>query len=68
MRLARIAGRIEEMRSVYKILVDKPKRKRLLRIPRLRWKDNIKMSLRGGGGNLWTELIYLKIGTRCGLL
>jgi hypothetical protein len=40
---------MEEMRSIYKILVDKPERKRSLRRPRHRWKDNIKVNLREVG-------------------
>jgi len=33
------------MRSVYRVLVGKPERKRPLERPRSRWKDNIKMDL-----------------------
>jgi hypothetical protein len=36
-------------RSAYRILVGKPERKRLLRRPRHRWVDNIKIDLRGVG-------------------
>jgi hypothetical protein len=41
-----------EGRAVYKVLVEKPERKRPLGKPRCRWKDNIKMDLRevGYGG------------------
>jgi hypothetical protein len=35
-----------EGRGVYRGLVGKPEGKRLLRIPRRRWKDNIKLDLR----------------------
>jgi Lhr-like helicase len=35
-----------EMRNIYKILVTKPERKSLLRRPRCRWEDNIRMYLR----------------------
>jgi hypothetical protein len=35
-----------EMRNVEKVLVGKPKRKRLLRRGRLRWQDVIKMDLK----------------------
>jgi hypothetical protein len=34
-----------EKRSVYRLLVGKPERKRLLGRPRRRWIDNIKMDL-----------------------
>jgi len=34
------------MRRVYKILVGKPGEKSLLRRPRRRWEDNIRMDLR----------------------
>jgi hypothetical protein len=33
------------MRNAYKLLVRKPERKRLVGIPRRRWKNNIKMDL-----------------------
>jgi hypothetical protein len=35
-----------EKRNAYRILVGKPEGKRLLRRPRRRWVDNIKMDLR----------------------
>jgi hypothetical protein len=35
-----------EMRNAYNILIIKPKAKRLLGRPRLRWEDNIRMDLR----------------------
>jgi hypothetical protein len=34
-----------EVGNAYKILVEKPEGKRPLGIPRLRWKDNMKMDL-----------------------
>jgi hypothetical protein len=45
-------ARIGERRGVYRVLVRKPKGKRLLGSPRLRWEDNIKMDLQkvGCGG------------------
>jgi hypothetical protein len=36
---------MEENRNAYRLLVGKPKRKRLLGKPRRRWVDNIKMDL-----------------------
>jgi hypothetical protein len=41
MRWAGYVSRIEEMRNVYKILVQKPEGKRPLGRPRRRWEDNI---------------------------
>jgi hypothetical protein len=38
-------ARVEERRSVYRILVGKPGGKKPLGRPRRRWKDNIKMDL-----------------------
>jgi hypothetical protein len=51
-RRMRWPGRVawmEEGRSMYRILVGKPKGKRPLRRPRHRWKDGIKMDLRETG-------------------
>ena len=50
-------ARMEEGRSVHRVLVGKPEVKRPKGGPRLRWEDNIKMDLRelGGGGD-WMEL------------
>jgi hypothetical protein len=60
-RRMRWAGRVERMgegRGVYRVLVGKPKGKRLLGRPRRRWKDTIKMGLQevGCGGMDWIEL------------
>jgi hypothetical protein len=38
-----------ERRGVYRVLVGKPDEKRPLGIPRLRWKDSIKIDLQGVG-------------------
>jgi len=48
---------MEEGRSVHRVLVGKPERKRPLGRPRRRWEDNIKIDLRevGRGGD-WMEL------------
>jgi hypothetical protein len=39
-------GRMEECRSAFKILICKPKGKRLLGTPRRRWEENIRMNLK----------------------
>jgi len=46
------------MRSVYRVLVGKPKGKRPLGRPRRRWEDNNKMDLQevGCGGVDWIKL------------
>jgi hypothetical protein len=59
-RRMRWAGHVARMRakSAYRILVEKPERKRPLGKPRLRWEDNIKMDLTeiGWGGMDWIDL------------
>jgi hypothetical protein len=45
MRLAGHVARIEEKRNAYRLLVEKPERKRPLGRPRRRWVDNIRMDL-----------------------
>ena len=51
-------ARMEEGRSVHKVLVGKPEGKRPLGRPRRRWEDNIKMDLEeeGRGCGDWMEL------------
>ena len=49
MRWAGRVARMEEGRSVHKVLVVKPERKRPLGRPRRRWEDNIKMDLQEVG-------------------
>jgi len=51
------------MQNVYKILIRKPQRKRLLRRPMHRWEDNIRMYLseRGWEGIDWMQ--WLRTGT-----
>ena len=58
MRWAGHVARKGERRSVYRILVRKPVRKRPPGRPRNRWEDNIKMDLQevGCGGMDWIEL------------
>jgi hypothetical protein len=38
-----------------------------LGVPEHRWGNNIKMDLRGGGWDVWAELIWLRIGFIAGL-
>jgi hypothetical protein len=47
-----------EKRGVYRLLLGKPKRKRLVGRSRIRWKDNIKLDLQEVGceGMGWIEL------------
>ena len=42
---------MEEVRNVFKIVVDKPTGKRPLRRPRRRWEDNIRIDLKEIGIN-----------------
>ena len=49
MRWAGHAARVGEGRGVYRVLVGKPERRRLLGRPRRRWEDNIRMDLREVG-------------------
>ena len=39
-------ARIEEDRRAFKILTGKPTRKRLLRMPRRKWADNVRVDLK----------------------
>jgi hypothetical protein len=52
-----------EKRNVYRLLVEKPEGKRPLGRPRRRWIDNIKMDILEIGLNVWTGLVWLRIGT-----
>jgi hypothetical protein len=58
MRWAGYVARMGEDRDVYRVLVGKPERRRLLGRPRRKWEDNINMDLQevGCGG---TDLIEL---------
>jgi hypothetical protein len=57
MRWAGHVARIGEKRGAYRILVGRPEERRLLRRPRRRWEDNIKMDLQKvGRGMDWIEL------------
>jgi hypothetical protein len=48
-------------KGVYRVLVGRPGRKRLLGRPRRRWEDNIKMDLQEVECGVWTVLSWLKI-------
>jgi hypothetical protein len=49
MRWAGHVAHLRERRGVYRVLVGKPERKRLLGRPKHRWKDKIKMDLQEVG-------------------
>ena len=51
-----------ERRVAFRILVGKPKRKRLFR-PTHRWEVNIKMDVHEMGRETWTGLRWLGVGT-----
>jgi len=55
--------RMAEMRNAHRICVSKPEGKRLLRRPRHRWKDNIRMHIREIVWEVWTGCIWLRLGT-----
>ena len=58
MRWAGHVARMGQGRGVYRVLVEKPERRRPLGRPRRRWEDNIKMDIRevGCGCVDWMEL------------
>ena len=50
---------MELSRNAYRVLVGKPEERNPLGRPRRRWKDNIKMHLREGGGcnaGVWIDI------------
>jgi len=51
-----------DMRYVYKILVGKPKEKRLLGRSRSRLENNIRMDLREIGWKLWAGCFCFRLG------
>jgi hypothetical protein len=65
MRWAGNAANIREKRIAYRLLVGKPKGKRPLGRPRRTWVDNIKIDLReiSWCAVVWTELVWIRIGT-----
>jgi hypothetical protein len=62
MRLAGHVARMGEKRNVYRLLVGKPRGKRLLGRPRRGWIDNIKMDLLEIGLNIedWIGLAQVR--------
>jgi hypothetical protein len=54
---------MEEKRNAYRLLVGKPEGKRPLGRPRRRWVNNIRMVLGEVGWDMWTGLVWLRIGT-----
>jgi hypothetical protein len=67
MRWAGHVGRMKEKRNSYGLLVRKPEEKRPLGSPRRRWVDNIRIILgwilERWDGEMWTGLVWLRIGT-----
>jgi hypothetical protein len=57
-----------ERRQAYKILVGKSEGKRPLGRPWRRWEDNIRVNVSKRVGRLWTGFIWLRTGTKDGLL
>jgi hypothetical protein len=68
MRWAGHVARMGEGRNVYRALVGKTKGKTTLGRPRRRWEDGIKLDLTEIGWGVWSEFIWLRIGTVGGLL
>jgi hypothetical protein len=58
--------RVEEGRSVYRVLIGRPEGKRPLGRPRHRWEDNVKMNLRkiGIDGANWIRLARDRVRRR----
>ena len=52
LRSAGHVDRVEESRSAFRVLTGKPTGYRLLRKPRCRWEDNIRMNLKEIGINM----------------
>jgi hypothetical protein len=63
MKWAGHVTRMLENRNAFTVLVGKPEGKRMLRRPRCRWVDNIKMNIREWDGVAWSGLVWLRIGT-----
>ena len=63
MKWAGHVARVGERSVVYNVLVGKPKGKRPLGRPRIRWEDNIKMDLQNVGCGVWIGSSWLRIGT-----
>jgi hypothetical protein len=69
-RRIRWAGNIARMGEINacNILVGKPEGKRPFGKPRSRWENNTRMDLREQDANVWTGLIWLRIGSSGGPL
>jgi hypothetical protein len=52
---------------MYRVLVEKPWRKRPLGRPRHRWEDNIQMDIQEVDVGMWTGSSRLRIGTGGGI-
>jgi len=63
MRWAGHVARMGERRGVYRVLMWKPKGKRLLGRPRRKLEDNIKMDLQEVDVGVWTGSSWLRTGT-----
>jgi hypothetical protein len=63
LRRMRLARHGEEKRNAYRTLVGKPEGKRPLGRPRCRLVDNIKIDIREIGWDVWSGLVWLRIGT-----
>jgi hypothetical protein len=61
-------ARMGEGRGVYRVLVGKPKGKRLLGRPRRRWEDNIKIIFGKWDVGIWTGSSWLRNKTGGGHL
>ena len=62
LRWAGHVAKMEEGRSVFKIVTGKPTGKRPLGRPRCRWQDTIRMDLKEIGVNTRNWLVWLRIG------
>jgi hypothetical protein len=62
MRWAGLVARIGERRTLYRVLVRKPERKRPDGRSSHRWEDNIKMDLQEVDVGVWTGSSWLRIG------
>jgi hypothetical protein len=63
MKWAGHVARMGKKRNVCRLLVGKPVGKRPLGRQRRRWIDNIKLDLLEIGLNVWTGLVWFRIGT-----
>jgi len=54
--------------SGYRVMIEKPEKKKPLGRPRCKWEDNIKTDLQEVRWGAWTGFIWLSVGTGGGLL